>query len=164
MRAEKKIFRSIIILSLFALPACSGSKEARTMKKEIRGDWTLKSITIEGNPSIMGVNVFNEADNSCFTGSSWHFVANNGTGSYTLPAGTNGCEARTRKIKWRIYEPTGEEKKFQFKRLDDNNNPLDDNNGYRLRIASLTDHIMELQSSITYNTRPVTITYNFEKN
>jgi len=153
----------LLFVSVF-FTACAGSKEARTLKKTIKGDWTIKTINIEGNNSIVNTRVFNEAENNCFIGSTWNFVSNNGTGSYTLPSGTAGCAALTRKIRWSIYEPDGEEKKFQFKRLDDKNDPLDDNNGYRLNVASLTETTMQLKSTITYNNEPVNMVYNFVKN
>jgi hypothetical protein len=150
------------MMLLFA--SCSGSKEATSMKKTLNGNWTLKTIAVEGNNSIINVKVFNEADNNCFIGSQWNFVSNNGAGSYSLPAGTGNCTAATRKIKWSIYEPKGEEKRFQFKRLDDKNNSMDDGNGYRLNIGSLTDSSMQLKSAITYEGKPVTVIYNFNKN
>lgn len=156
------LFSLFVAVSLFA--SCSTSKEAMKMKDSINGNWTLKTITIEGNSSIMKVKVFNEADNNCFIGSSWNFTGNNGTGTYTIPSSADGCIASTRKIKWTIYEPKNEPKKFQFKRLDEKNNPLDDNNGYRLSIGTLTVDAMQLRSEISYNGSPVTVVYNFEKN
>ncbi len=143
--------------------SCAGSKEARTMTRSINGNWNLETVTVEGDNSILHVKVFNEADNNCFIGSSWNFVGNNGTGSYTLMEGKGGCNMLTRKIKWTIYEPKGEEKKFQFKRLDDKNDALDDNNGYRLTISSLTDNSMKLISQISFDNKPVNIIYNFVK-
>ncbi len=151
----------VVISSFFS--ACSGTKEARSIKNTINGDWLLQTITIEGNNSILNAKVFNEADNNCFIGSSWNFISNNGKGSYSLPSAKGGCVGLTRKIRWTIYEPAGEEKKFQFKRIDDKNNPLDDNNGYRLTVGLLTDNSMQLQSTISYNGLPVRIIYNFVK-
>lgn len=158
-----KLFSLLSLFACLILFSCSGSKETTTIKKTIDGNWTLKTIQIEGNNSIINAKVFNEADNHCFIESSWSFIANNGTGSYSLPSGTGDCNAITRKIRWTIYEPTGEEKKFQFKRLDDNNKPMDDNNGYRLSIASITDSNMQLKSAINYQGNPVNLVYNFVK-
>jgi len=164
MTHTKKISLFIAAALSIFLAACSSSKEAGTMKKSINGNWTLKTITVEGNNNIINVKVFNEADNNCFIGGTWHFVSNNGTGNYTLPSSADGCTALTRKIRWTIYEPAGEVKQLQFKRLDEKSNPLDDNNGYRLSIASLTDSSMQLKSAITYDNKPVAVIYNFLKN
>jgi len=160
-----KIYSAVALVALVSFfTACSGSKEAGTMKKSINGNWTLKTIAIEGNNSILNVKVFNEADNNCFIGSQWNFVSNNGAGNYTFPLGTGGCVATNRKIKWSIFEPAGGVRQFQFKRLDDKSNPLDDNNGYRLDVAALTDSSMQLKSNITYEGKPVAVRYNFTKN
>ncbi len=159
----RTILLKIIIGSSFLFTACAGSKEARTMKKAIDGRWHLETMAIEGDNSILNVKVFNEADYKCFIGSSWNLVGNNGKGTYSLMESNSGCAMVTRNIRWTIYEPAGEEKKFQFKRLDENNNPLDEDNGYRLTISSLTDSSMRLVSPITYNNRQVNIIYNFLK-
>lgn len=134
------------------------------MKKTIHGNWTLQTINIEGNNSIINVKVFNEADNNCFIASTWNFVANNSMGTYTLPSSASGCSPLTRSIRWSIFEQEGEERKLQFKRLDDKKNPMDDNNGYRLTIVALTESSMQLKSAITYEGKPVNIVYNFIKN
>jgi urease beta subunit len=155
----------IMFTVVILLYSCSGSKEASGMKKIINGNWTLKTIAIEGNNSIINVKVFNEADNNCFIGSQWNFISNNSTGTYKIPAGAgNTCIATSRKIRWSIYEPKGEEKKFQFKRLDDKNNPMDNDDGYRLNVSALTDSSMQLKSDINYEGKPVAVIYNFIKN
>jgi len=159
----KIFFVKAVLLSSILFTACTGSKEARTMKNTINGRWHLETLAIEGDNSILNVKAFNEADSKCFIGSSWNFVGNNGTGSYSLMETNSGCAMLTRNIRWTIYEPDGEEKKFQFKRLDENNQPLDENNGYRLSVSSLTDSSMTLQSPISYNNKQVNIIYNFLK-
>ena len=109
----------LLVAALLNLNACSVSKEARSTKKSINGSWTLQTITTEGM-STDGVNIkmkatiFNEADYNCFVGSTWNFIANNGTGNYTIGNGGN-CVGVTQGIKWSIYEPAGQEKLFQFK-------------------------------------------------
>lgn len=164
MKYKKLSTAVCLLLTILILSACAGSKESRTIKGGIDGNWTLKTITVEGNSSIIKLKVFNEADNNCFIGSSWNFVSNNGTGNYTIPSSADGCDAVSRKIKWTIYEPRGEEKKFQFKRLDEKSEPLDDNNGYRLSMGSISGDSMELKSAITYAGNPVTVVYKFIKN
>jgi len=159
----KLISFKIFIAASVLFVSCAGSKEARTMKKSINGTWNLETVAVEGDNSILNVKVFNEADNNCFIGSSWVFVGNNGTGSYTLLEGKGGCKMLTRKIHWSIYEPKGEEKKFQFKRLDEKGNSLDDNNGFRLSLNPVNDNSMKMVSQISYNNKPVNIIYNFVK-
>lgn len=145
------------------LCACSASKEGRTMKKTINGDWTLQTINTEGIDAKFKAQIFNEADLNCFVGSNWNFVSNNSSGSYTLAGNTTGCTSLERKITWSIYEPKGAEKEFQFKRMESKNKSMDDNAGFRLNVTTLTDNIMQLKSAITFENKPGNIVYNFVK-
>ena len=133
------------------------------MKKTINGDWTLQTIDVEGINSKFKAKVFNEADFNCFIGSTWNFISNNSMGSYKLEGGAAGCDAVTRNIRWSVYEPEGADKEFQFKRLDDKKNPMDDNNGFRLKVGTITDNTMQLKSDITFEGKPGTFIYNFVK-
>lgn len=153
----------LAIAAILLISSCAASKEGRSMKKSINGAWTLQSVNAEGINTKYKASVFNEADASCFTGSTWTFISNNSMGSYTLSSAT-GCPAVTRNIRWSIYEPKGEEKKFQFKRLDDKKNPVDNNDGFRLTVSSLTETSMQLKSAVTFEGRPATLIYNFTKN
>ena len=133
------------------------------MKHTINGDWTLQTVNVTGINTKFKAVVFNEADYNCFIGSTWTFVSNNSMGVYRLSAAA-GCPATSRNIRWSIYEAAGEEKKFQFKRLDDKKNSMDSNDGFRLSVSSLTGTDMQLKSAILFECNPVVIVYNFAKN
>lgn len=152
-----------LLITVSLLTACSASKQGRTMKKTIDGEWLLQTINTEGINTKFAAKVFNEADMNCFVGSSWNFVSNNSTGSYTLVGGTKGCATLQRNIRWSIYEPKDAPKEFQFKRLDDSKNPMDDNNGFRLSVTMLDDNTMQLKSAITFEGKPGNIVYNYIK-
>lgn len=152
-----------LLLMVSLLAACSVSKQGRTMKKSINGEWTLQTVNTEGINTQFAAKVFNEADLNCFLGSSWRFNSNNSSGSYSLVGGTKGCSTMQRNIRWSIYEQTGVSKEFQFKRLDDKLNPMDDNNGFRLGITMLEGNTMQLKSAITFEGKPGNIVYNFVK-
>lgn len=154
---------SLLLVATFLFTACSVSKEGRTIKHSINGQWTLQTINVQGINTKFKAVVFNEADYNCFIGSVWTFISNNSMGSYTLSSNGN-CGATSRNIRWSIYEPKDEEKRFQFKRLDDKKNPLDNNDGFRLTVATLTDTDMQLKSAIVFEGKPATIIYNFIKN
>ncbi|MEO5685043.1 MAG: hypothetical protein ABIQ88_20530 [Chitinophagaceae bacterium] len=163
MKTIQRFAFPALLSALLLFAACSASKEGRGMKHTINGAWTLQAITAEGIAAKYKAIVFNEADASCFIGSTWTFISNNSMGTYTLSSAA-GCPATTRNIRWSIYEPKDEEKRFQFKRLDDKKNPLDDNDGFRLNVASLTETNMQLKSPITFEGKAATLVYNFTKN
>lgn len=133
------------------------------MKKSINGSWVLQTVNTEGITAKFAANVFNEADLNCFIGSSWNFISNNNTGSYNLVGGNTGCSTLQRNIRWTIYEQKDEPKEFQFKRLDEKNNPMDDNSGFRLSVTMLDNNTMQLKSAITFENKPGNIVYNFVK-
>ncbi|MDO9374121.1 MAG: lipocalin family protein [Bacteroidota bacterium] len=164
MQYLKRNLRLLLAFSLvISFTACSVSKEGRSIRKSINGDWNLQSVNVEGIDSKLKAKVFNEADLECFIGSSWNFVSNNGMGSYTLVGNTSGCSSLTRSIRWSVYEPKGADKEFQFKRLDDKKNPMDDNNGFRMAVGTLTETTMQLKSAITFEGKAGNIVYNFVK-
>ncbi|CAN5196937.1 hypothetical protein BH11BAC5_BH11BAC5_05590 [soil metagenome] len=152
-----------VFLLLVVLYSCSASKEARSMKQKINGTWMLETITTEGIEGKVKATIFNEASFNCFVGSSWNFVSNNGTGSYNINSSGSECSAIQRLIKWSIYEPKDAAKQFQFKRLDDKRNAMDNGDGFRLDVSGLTDNSMQLKSHITFEGKPAVYVYNFIK-
>jgi len=161
MKLLHSAFSLLIMTGLLA--GCSVSKEGRSMKKSINGSWVLQTVNTEGITAKFSAKVFNEADLNCFVGSSWSFISNNGTGTYNLVGGATGCTTLQRNIRWTIYEQSDSPKEFQFKRLDEKNNPMDDNNGFRLSVTHLDNGSMQLKSAITFEGRPGNIVYNFVK-
>ena len=153
----------IIILFQITLSACSVSKEARSMKKDINGDWVLETIVTEGITGVAKTTVFNEAEFPCFIGSEWNFISNNSMGSYTIVDPMKGCPPVKRFIRWSVYEPKDAAKEFQFKRLDDKKNAMDEGAGFRLTVAELDNSKMKLKSDITFAGHPAAIIYNFGK-
>lgn len=153
----------IIMLFVTCLSACSVSKEARSMKKDINGNWVLQTITTEGITGVTKTRIFNEAEFGCFIGSDWNFVSNNSMGSYNLVDKSKNCTPVKRFIRWSVYEPKDLPKEFQFKRLDDKKNAMDNGDGYRLTVTELDDNHMKLKSDIVFDGRAGAIIYNFIK-
>ncbi len=153
----------IILLFTFTLNACSVSKEVRSMKKIINGDWILQTITTEGITGIVKTKIFNEAEFGCFIGSEWSFINNNSMGTYTLVDRSGGCVPLKRFIRWTIYEPEGQDKEFQFKRLDDNKKSMDNGDGFRLKVVELNNNRMKIKSELVFGGHAGAIIYNFVK-
>lgn len=153
----------IVLLFLATFSACSVSKEARNMKKDINGDWVLQTITTEGITGVTKTKIFNEAEFGCFIGSEWNFISNNSMGSYTIVDNSKNCTPLKRFVRWSIYEPKDLAKEFQFKRLDDKKNAMDNGDGYRLTVTELDNNYMKLKSEIVFDGHAGAIIYNFVK-
>lgn len=143
--------------------SCASSKEGRSTRKTIDGDWILQSINTEGISASFTAKVFNEADLSCFTGSTWTFNSHNSLGSYSLVNPSAKCVVLQRNIRWSIYESKDVPLLFQFKRLDDKFKPMDDNNGFRLNITMPDANTLQLKSAISLEGKSGNIVYNFVK-
>jgi hypothetical protein len=153
----------ITALVILIISSCSVSKEARSIKRNINGNWILETVTTEGITGVVKTKVFNEADLVCFIGSEWNFIANNSMGSYTLVDKSKNCTPVKRFIRWSVYEPKDAAKEFQFKRLDDKKNAMDNGDGYRLTVTEHGDNGFKLKSDMVFEGRTVAIIYNFVK-
>ena len=160
--------KTSFVLSLFVviaiLASCSSSKEARTYKKTIDGNWQLQTVVTEGIMGKVKVQLFNEADFNCFVGSSWNFNDRNSLGAYSITKNGNECAAVKRDIRWTIYEAPNEPKLLQFKRLDEKLKTMDDGAGFRFTIVQLDNNTMQLRSSITFENKPASLLFNFVRN
>ena len=154
----------ITAVTIMVFTSCSVSKEARSIKKNVNGNWILQTVTVEGIAGVVKTTVFNEADLSCFVGSEWNFISNNSMGSYTLVDKSKNCTPVKRFIRWSVYEPENAAKEFQFKRLDDKKNAMDNGNGYRLTVVEHGDNILKLKSELLFEGKNSAIIYNFVKN
>ena len=152
------------MLAIIVFTSCSVSKEARSIKKNMNGNWILQTVTVEGISAVAKTTVFNEADLSCFIGSEWNFISNNSMGSYTLVDKSKNCTQVKRFIRWSINEPADAAKEFQFKRLDDKKNVMDNGDGYRLTVTEHSDNSFKLRSDLVFEGRTSAIIYNFVKN
>lgn len=164
MKSKSALCSLIIAIAIIAFTSCSVSKEARSIKKNINGNWILQTVTVEGIAGVVKTTVFNEADLSCFIGSEWNFIANNSMGSYNLVDKSKNCTPVKRFIRWSVYEPENAAKEFQFKRLDDNKNAMDSGDGYRLTVTEHGDNGFKLRSDIVFEGKAGAIIYNFVKN
>lgn len=153
-----------LFISIYLLASCTTSKEARTYKKTIDGNWQLQTVVTEGISGKVKVQLFNEAAFNCFVGSSWSFKQNNSLGAYTISKNGDECAAVKRNIRWTIYEATGEPKLLQFKKLDDNLKEMENGDGFRFTIVQLDKNTMQLKSNITFENKPAALVYNFIRN
>ena len=158
---------SLIISTLFIaffVTSCYTSKQARTLKKTVVGNWQLKSITTEGITGKIKAQVLDEADFNCFIGSTWRFDKYNNLGFYAISKNGAECVAVKRNIRWSILEEGGAPKMLQYKRVDAKYKDMDEAKaGFRFTILQLNDNGMQLKSDITFEGRPASFIYNFVK-
>ncbi|MCJ7465452.1 MAG: lipocalin family protein [Maribacter sp.] len=149
----------MVFLSCKSQKGVPSTKGTAADQKTINGAWTLNEVSYEGNTGTFKSVLFNDADASCFAGSSWYFRNNNNTGSYTL-ANKTDCSAGERFIRWSILNTN----QLQFKFIDEKYKDISGGLGYRMTIATLTDQEMILKSNVSVDGESIIVVYNFTKN
>ncbi len=144
---------------LFACKTTSvtSSKLDRTSQVEIKGNWTISSVTYPGSEYIK-VNSFQIADSKCFEGSTWKFISNNNKGQMALTK--TDCPAFSSPITWFVNR----EGQFILKILDAGEKAKKVRDGYVFRLANQTAASFQLIDVINVGGQSKEITYQFEKN
>ena len=155
----KKLALSIGIFLMIL--SCGTSKTLRDSKKVIKGEWTLSSITYS-TAGKYNVTLLNDTSKDCFEGSTWQFIPNNNTGTYTI--NETSCSTGPRNFVFTIQEVNKETGLYDFLLKPTNEKQKSETNqGFRLSLTSLTDTMMQWQQTVSVDAKPFTITMNFKK-
>jgi hypothetical protein len=152
--------------TLILLIACNGSKQARTDKKTVAGNWILQTVTTEGITGKIKAQILEEAPYACFEGSIWNFNKSTSLGSYEITKNAGECVGKKQNIRWSIYEEKDVPIRLQYKRVDAKYyKDIDEGKaGFRFTIVSLDKTNMQLKSEISFEGKPAYFIYNFTKN
>ena len=152
-----------IILMVFAiiLMSCGSSKVVNNAEKTIKGNWSLSSITYS-KTGTYDVTLLNDAKKECFEASTWQFIPNNHTGTYTII--NSECATGDRYFNFTIQEVSYEAGHYDFLLKPTNEKGKSETNqGFRMKITLLTDTEMQWQQSVDVNGVPFIINMNFSK-
>lgn len=152
-----------IILFLFtiSLLSCGTSKTVRASKKVIKGNWTLSSINYS-KAGTYNVTLLNDASKECFENSDWQFVPNNSTGTYSLTAA--GCSNDIRNFIFTIDEVDENTGLYDFLlKPTDEKGKSATNHGFRFKLTSLSESVMQWQQTVRVDGMPFVINMNFTK-
>lgn len=154
----KKIALILLTLSFIA---CGGSKTVRTSKKVIKGDWTLSSITYS-KAGTYNVTLLNDENKECFENSTWNFIPNNNTGTYTING--VGCSSGERNFIFTIDEVDEQTGLYNFllKPTDAKGKSMT-NQGFRLKLVSISETLMQWEQTVSVDGAPFVISMNFDK-
>jgi hypothetical protein len=152
----------ITVLSIIIIVAsCGTSKTVRTSKKVIKGNWVLSSVTYN-QAGTYNTTLLNDASKACFEGSTWQFVPNNNTGTYTINNST--CSTGDRYFVFTIQEVNPETGLYDFLLKPTNEkHKSETNQGFRLKLSALSDTAMQWQQSVNVSGTSLIINMNFTK-
>jgi hypothetical protein len=141
--------------------SCATPQAVRESKGVMKGEWVLNSITYSESGSY-NITIFSDSSKDCFEGSAWKFIPNNNTGVYTI--GSAGCRVGDRHFIFTIQEIDAATGYYDFLlKPTDERGRSETNQGFRVRLAYLTDTMMTWQQNLTVDGRPFTLNMNFTK-
>ena len=154
--------RALIILVLTAsLLSCGSTKTVRDSKKVIKGEWVISSINYS-KAGTYNVKLLDDVSKKCFEYSAWNFIPNNNTGSYNIKDGS--CQTGIRNFVFTIQEVDQQTGLYDFLLKPTNEKGKSETNqGFRMRLAAISDMAMQWQQTVSVEGEPFTITMNFTK-
>ncbi len=148
------------IASIATLQSCESAKVAQQQRNDflkMKGTWTLTSVDYAKN---LKIQPFDEnADISCFIGSTWNLIPNNFTGTYTLNGGSS-CPSTVQPIKFEVLGGN----LFRFKKIPNGTKAKLVTAGYEMNIKSMDENMMSLSQNVMVDGTSEEIVYNFSKN
>ncbi len=153
--------RVILLLLAIGLIGCGSSKTVRDSKKVIKGDWTLSTVTYSKTGKY-NVTLLNDTSKDCFEGSTWQFIPNNNTGTYSI--NESSCSTGVRNFVFTIQEVDPQSGLYDFLLKPTNEkNKSETNQGFRLKLTALSDTNMQWQQTVMADGIPFIINMNFAK-
>ncbi|MRJ07420.1 hypothetical protein EDL98_00470 [Ornithobacterium rhinotracheale] len=154
----KKVLLLMLSVAFFA--SCTTTQNAaKQSAKDFRGDWTLTSVTPR-DAGIEITNLFDQAPQNCFVGSSWHLVANNNSGNYVF--NSVSCPSEPSKINWHMSNEDGVTY-FWFKRIAAGEKAKNVLSGYKLKVEDISDYQAHLSQEVPVDGQKTIIDYYFTK-
>lgn len=153
--------KSNLIIAFLAIliTGCASTNAVKNTEKSINGNWSLSSITYDGNGSFNST-LFQDSDTSCFMDSSWYFISNNNRGTYKL---NDTCSTIQRKFIWTIPGDKSATAGELLLKITDEDYKSASNDGYKLKITSLTEYTMTLTIETFVDGQKVDVNLNFNK-
>ena len=153
--------RILLLLITMGLISCGSSKTVRDSKKVIKGSWTLNTITYS-QPGTYNVTLLNDVSKACFEGSTWQFVPNNNTGTYTID--NSNCTNGERYFVFTIQEIDEATGLYDFLLKPTNEKyKSETNQGFRLSLTQISETNMRWQQTVIVDGQSFTINMNFLK-
>ena len=152
---------TLLILFGSLVLACGTPKTVVQSKKVLKGYWSIDDISYS-EKGTFNVKLLNDTSRECFIGSSWRFIPNNNTGLYTI--NNSNCSSGDRHFIFDIQEMNSETGLYDFLlKPTDEKKKSENNVGFRLRLAQLTDTTMKWEQTVSLEGKPFTITMKFSK-
>lgn len=143
------------------LVSCATPKTIKDSKKVMKGDWVLNTVTYDQDGDYR-ISLLGDQSKDCFEGSTWRFIPNNNTGTYSIEAA--GCDVGARNFVFSIQEIDATTGYYDFLlKPTDERGKSETNRGFRMRLSQLSETTMTWQQYLTVDGKPFTLNMNFTK-
>ncbi len=151
----------LLLFCTICLISCGASKTVRDSRKTIKGEWTLNKIDYSA-VGTFNIIMLNDVSKECFEGSTWQFVPNNYSGTYTINSAD--CSSGMRYFNFTIQEIDEQTGLYNFLLKPTNEKGKSETNqGVRFKLTALSDSTMQWQQTIYKEGKPFIINMNFTK-
>jgi len=149
------------ILVLIFLMSCGSQKEIRQSEKTLKGNWYMEDVSASAIGDLK-FTIFGKSSKDCLIGSSWEFIPNNNTGSY-VESGM-GCSDDQNYFAFNIDSVSEYSGLYDFLLKPTNEKGKSETDtGYRLELISLTKTTMAWKHTVSFEGKPLTLTFKFIK-
>lgn len=146
---------TLIILSCKST-SVTNKKEDRRSQIDIKGDWTITSVTYP-NMEYIKITSFDVADSQCFVNSTWKFVSNNNKGNMSIAK--EFCPSFSSPITWYVNKDS----QFVMKILSEGQRAKRVTDGYILKVANQTENSFQLIDVTAVGNKDISVVYQFNK-
>jgi len=162
MKTNYIIMKNFILLfATVCLLSCGASKTVRESEKVIKGDWSLNAITYSKTGEY-DVKLLNDTSKECFENSTWQFIPNNNSGTYSII--NADCNTGDRYFNFTIQEVDANTGFYNFLLKPTNEKGKSETNaGFRMKLTALSETSMQWQQTVTADGTPFIINMNFTK-
>lgn len=142
---------------------CGSTQLVKETEKSFNGEWILKEVTYPDSSGFFDVTLFQVADASCFESSLWKFVANNNRGTVNLY--NTDCVVEDYNLVWSVEESTLPSYQYNVNlKVADEGKARKMEEGSRLQIKQISESVMIWDLNIQFQSQPMIVRLNFEKN
>jgi hypothetical protein len=157
--------KKALVLILFGaiIAACSTPKTVISSKKVMKGYWNLDTITYN-QKGTFNVSLFNDTSKECFEGSTWRFISNNNSGTYTIQ--NSDCPTGDRNFIFSVKEMDAASGLYDFllkPTVKQGRSNKNETQGFRVNLTTLSDTNMQWVQTVDLDGTPFNINMNFSK-